>query len=63
MKLPIETEWCVPNNVVDIMCMDNQQTVLTEKVNKTVRLIGFIIQNGFRTIYTRLEECNCYLID
>lgn len=46
MKLPIETEWCVPNNVVDITCMDNQQTVLTEKVNKTVRLIGFIIQNG-----------------
>ncbi|CAL5205244.1 unnamed protein product [Lathyrus oleraceus] len=46
MKLDTETEWCLPNNVVDITCMDNQSTVVAEKVNKTVRLIGFLIQNG-----------------
>jgi len=42
MKLDTETEWCLPNNVVGITCMDNQ----LEKVSKTVRLIGFLIQNG-----------------
>jgi len=47
MKLHTETEWsCLPNNVTDITCMDNQPTVVIEKVSKTVRLIGFLIQNG-----------------
>lgn len=46
MKLHIETEWCLPNNVTDITCMDSQPTVVIEKVSKTVRLLGFMLQNG-----------------
>ncbi|XP_058782822.1 uncharacterized protein LOC131657442 [Vicia villosa] len=51
MKLDTETKWCLPNNVAvaveDITCMDsNQSMVVIEKVSKTVRLIGFLIQNG-----------------
>jgi hypothetical protein len=46
MKLHTETEWCLPNNVTDITCMDNQPTVVIEKVSKTVRLLGFMLQNG-----------------
>jgi len=46
MKLDIETERCLPNNVKDIACMVNQPTVVIEKVSKTVRLLGFLIQNG-----------------
>ncbi|XP_058780696.1 uncharacterized protein LOC131654780 [Vicia villosa] len=52
MKLDTETKWCLPNNVAvaveDISCMDNNQysMVVIEKVSKTVRLIGFLIQNG-----------------
>ncbi|XP_057740746.1 uncharacterized protein LOC130957915 [Arachis stenosperma] len=33
-----------PNNVADITCMD--QPIVAEKACKTVRLIGFLIQNG-----------------
>ncbi|CAI8599878.1 unnamed protein product [Vicia faba] len=50
MKLDTETKRCLPNNVAvkDITCMDNNQSmVVIEKVNKTVRLLGFLIQNGF----------------
>jgi hypothetical protein len=47
MKQDTETELCLPNiNVTDITCMENQPTVVIEKVTKTVRLIGFLIQNG-----------------
>ncbi|CAL5205245.1 unnamed protein product [Lathyrus oleraceus] len=49
MKLDTETKWCLPNNVAveDITCMDNNQSmVVIEKVSKTVRLLGFLIQNG-----------------
>ncbi|GAU14250.1 hypothetical protein TSUD_308100 [Trifolium subterraneum] len=49
MKQETETEsLCLPNNVTvtDITCMENQPTVMIEKVTKTVRLIGFLIQNG-----------------
>ncbi|XP_045799413.1 uncharacterized protein LOC123893679 [Trifolium pratense] len=47
MKQDTETEsLCLPNNVTDITCMENQPTVMIEKVTKTVRLISFLIQNG-----------------
>jgi hypothetical protein len=46
MKQDTETELCLPNNVTDITCMENQPTVVIEKVTKTVCLIGFLIQNG-----------------
>ncbi|AES73892.1 hypothetical protein MtrunA17_Chr3g0140421 [Medicago truncatula] len=56
MKLDTETDWCLPNNVTDITCMDKQPTVVIEKVSKTVRLLGFLIQNGVSKSHRVMQD-------
>lgn len=47
MKQSRDTHFPLPQHVTDITCMDpNRPPLVAEKVFKTVRFIGFFLQNG-----------------